>query len=363
MVWYLINIGILIVIYLMPSRDTVLEDGYDLSKKHRKRICVISTILWVFLSGCRAMSVGADTKSYWYMFEAVKRMSWKQIWRDFGEGYLGDAEELRDPGFRVFLKLSEYISSDYRVLLFIIAIIFFVAMGCFLYKFSRNPYMSYLLFACLFYYFYALTGHRQTVATALVVMIGTFFIKKSKFIPFLIIIFIGSTIHLSCICFLPFYFIAKIPINKFTMSVYWVAIGGSFIFRYQLLDLLKSIVGYEQYNDTEGAGAGTFMILILLLALVVTVFQKKILRSQQKSVQITINALMTACFFIPLSLINESFMRVVHYFALFLMILLPELVLLFNKKSDKKFYNLFATIMLVVLFILTDPSYKFMWQQ
>lgn len=362
MVWLLLNIALITLAYLLPCSETALEEGYDLSKKHRKRICVVGSLGWILLSGLRGMSIGADTVSYRYLFDAVERMSWKRIWGDFYDGYFGDVEDLRDPGYRVFTKILQIFSDEYRFLLVVIAVIFFVALGIYIYKLSRNPYISYILFSCLFYGFYAFTGHRQTIATTLVVLVGSFLIKKKKLIPFLILIFIGSTIHLSCICFLPFYFIAQLPINKGTMSAYWVAIGFSFIFRHQLLDFLKSIVGYEQYNDSDGARAGTFMFLLLAVALVVTVFQRRLLESKPEAMRITINAIMTACFFVPLSLINESCMRIVHYFAVFLMIMLPELGQVLAKKTDKKFYNLAATVLMIVLLVLNEPKYEFMWQ-
>lgn len=362
MVWYLLNIAIITLAYLWPSRQNVLEAGYDVSVTKRKRVCVVGSITWILLSGLRHLSVGPDTATYKMMFERVFNQSWSTLFGNFYDGYFGNIENLRDPGYPMFEKIFQIFSKDYQVYLVFIAALFFVALGIFLYKFARNPYLGYILFSTLFYSFYAITGIRQTIATTFVVLLGTFLIKKRKFIPFLIVVLLASTIHLSCLCFLPFYFIAKIPINKATMIMYWIAIAGSFLLRYQLLDLLKSIVGYEQYNDYEGAGAGIFMVLILIVALVVTVFQKRLLASNPETMRITINALMVACFFVPLSLINQSCMRVVYYFALFLMILLPELAQLFAKESDKKIYNLFATILLITLFILNEPTYKFFWQ-
>jgi len=362
MFWLLLNIALLTIAYLVPCGDVTIEDGYDLSRKHRKRICVVGSLGWILLASLRNLSVGADTRNYKNMFERIEKMSWRNIFDSFYEGYFGEVESSRDPGYRILTKVIQVFVSDYRWFMVLLAVFFFITLGVFLFKFSRNPYISYVLFSCLFYSFYAFTGYRQTIATAFVVLMGSFFIKKRKLFPFLIIVLIASTIHLSCLCFLPVYFLVRIPINKATMIVYWIAIGCSFLFRYQLLEFLKSIVGYEQYNDFEGAGVGIFMILLLLVAVVVTLFQKKLLASNPGTMPITIHTLMTACFFVSLALINQSCMRVVYYFALFLMLLLPELGQIFAKKSDKKFYNLAATALLIILLVINEPTYEFMWQ-
>ena len=60
----------------------------------------------------------------------------------------------------------------------IVAAIVFASLGYFIYKNSDDPAFSYVLFSALFYSFYAITGTRQALATALVVFVGFEFIKR-----------------------------------------------------------------------------------------------------------------------------------------------------------------------------------------
>ena len=103
---------------------------------------------------------------------------------------------------------------------------------------------------------------------AVVVLIGIELIKRKKFIPFFILIILMSTVHASVLCFLPFYWLSRIKINKVTLTVYWFAIIFSFVFRNQLFSFLKNVAGYEQYSEYEGAGATTFTSLLLLIAII-----------------------------------------------------------------------------------------------
>lgn len=362
MIWYLINIAILTIAYLLPEKQNLSDIGQDVGMQKRKRICVIGTINWILLSGLRHLSVGADTGSYKYAFNVAKKLSWDRAFDDLYDRYIGGMD-VKDPGYPIFEKFFQIFSNDYQLYLVFIAIIFFIPLGIFIYKFSKNPYVSYILFSALFYSFFAITGHRQTLATAAVVLAGTFLIKKKKFIPFLLITLIMSSIHVSCLCFIPFYFISRIKINKFSLSVYWIGIVTSFFLRYELLGFLQNIIGYEDYKESEGAGAGTFLYLLIAFGLVVTFFYKKIIENDTTGIiRISINALMLACFFSPLLLINQSTMRLVQYFSIFMIILLPEFAKIFKKRTDRTVYNMAVSLLLLALFVLKSPEYRFFWQ-
>ena len=362
MIWYLLNILIITIAYLWPTKQTEEELGYETSKAVKKRVCIVGSLGWIILSGLRHLSIGADTEAYSFSYDRIKKMSWDKLFQDLYDKYfLG--EEIKDPGFEIIEKASHFLTDSYQVFLVMIAVLFFVCLGVFIYKFSNNPYISYILFSTLFYSFFAITGHRQTIATAFVVLLGSFLIYKKKLISFLIVVLLASTIHMSCLCFIPFYFISRIKINKLTLLMYWVGVAGSFVFRYQLLDLLQSMIGYENYQDYEGASAGTFLYLLLAIGVVVTFFHKKLLEGDnQLVVQMAINALMLACFFSPLLLINQSMMRLVQYFSLFLMIILPNIVKIFAKKNDKTIYTMVIVVVLVGLLAMTNPVYKYFWQ-
>ena len=155
-------------------------------------------------------------------------------------------------------------------------------MGKFIYKYSKNVYLSYILFSCLFYSFYAITGLRQTIATALVVFCGIDLIKERKFYKFVFLIMIASTIHASALCFLPFYWISRINISYKMILVYWGLIIGSFLFKNQVFNVFRLISGYDNYEFYSGATGGTFLLLLLLLALFSSIFYKKIIGNHRQ---------------------------------------------------------------------------------
>ena len=364
MFWYLFNIALLSLVYLWPVRDTGPEGEHlGMPKVRRKAVCIVGTVNWIILSGFRHISVGADTLNYKIgRFDKTIDVSWSTLFEDLYKKYIL-GQEIKDPGYSIFEKFVQIFSKDYQFFLVVIACLFFISLGVLLYKYSRNPYVSFVLFSVLFYSFFAITGHRQTIATALVVLIGTHLIRKKKLIPFLLLTLLASTIHGSAICFIPMYFLSKIKINKYTLAIYWVGIGASFIFRYQLLNLLQALAGYEGYGDHEGAAAGTFLYMLLAVAAVITLFNKSIEKSDNPLLQFATNAVFMACIFAPLLLINPAFMRVVQYYSLFLLVMIPELEIIFPKKNDKLIFKLACVGLLVALFLRNDLTYLFFWQK
>ena len=373
MFWYLLNIlGITIAWFAqtpvrvkVKSREINSEtiDTYEkLKLKLRKRrVCIVATINWIILSGCRSLSVGADTYTYKVnRFDVTMTRSFSEIFYDFYLKYALGAD-IKDPGYTLVEKIFQIFSHNYTLWLFFIAIIFMVPLGILIYKYSANPYLSYIVYSTLFYSFFSITGHRQTIATVLVVLLGCELIKNRQLIPFLFVISIASTIHASAICFLPFYWIAEIKINRFTIILYWILIGGAFIFRNQFLIILQSIVGYDEYQQTEGASAGTFMFLLIALTLFISFFWRCLKDVMNPFLQMSINALFIACIFSSLLLINQAFMRIVQYYSLFIIFLLPECHRVFTRESKKLFCFLVCLVM-VILLVHQNPSYSFVWQ-
>ncbi len=367
MLWYLLNIAIVTIIWLFVRyeiRDPVKSSQRVLAFNKNALYCAIASFLWIMLSGLRHLSVGADTVSYVNHFFQIGNKSFYSVFYGFIDAFVGGNGEL-DPGYDIVVKVFHTISQNEHVFLTLVAIIFFVAFAFFIYKNSKNPHLSYIMFSCLFFEFFAITGIRQTLATVMVIFGGQALMKRKKWLGYIIVVLLASTIHASAVCVLPFYWLSKIKINKFTLLVYWIVTVLSFVFRYQLLDLLKIFMNndrYDQYGQLENAGAGLFMYLLLAIGLVMTLFYKKILNNDTENGQIIIHAIMCAVLFSSLLLINDSFMRVVQYYSIYLVLLVPDLEYIFNNGRDKQIYRLAVGVLLILLLINKNPQYQFFWQ-
>ena len=360
MIWYVLNILLILLAWVFPASNIAgYSSSKEIERKKAKSTCIVGATNWILLSGLRANSVGADTEAYCISFQNANLASWQTLWERFFTKYFERVDiPYKDVGYSIVEKLFRSITDNYTIWLIFIAIIFTVPMAIYIYKYSKNACVSWIVYSTLFYSFFAITGHRQTIATAIVVWGGFELIKRRKLISFLLLVAVGYTIHASVCCMIPFYWLSRIKITQRKLWGYLVIIIGSFVFRNQLLAFLQSIVGYETYQQYEGAAAGTFMFLLIAMVIYVVAFWERISLSDNSVLNMSINALMISAFFSPLLLINPSMMRVVQYYSIFMMFIIPDLALVFDKKSQYIFLLIISCVMILLL-LLQRPQYSF----
>ena len=205
----------------------LLRDREDLKKK--KIFCIIVAAQWVLISGLRHWSVGADTEAYSRSFEFVKRTSWGTLFENC-RTYLFEGATQKDPGYNLLVKVFQVFSGDYQAWLFFIALLFTGLMAWWIYKNSELPEISFLVYSTVFYAFFGITGHRQTIATALVFFVGFELIKKKKYVWYALIAFLAFMIHKSSVVFIVYAIIAHIGINAIYGGIVVLASVATAIF-------------------------------------------------------------------------------------------------------------------------------------
>ncbi len=353
---YLVNIALLffwacLLLWIKP--DAVKKKAY----------CVIASTQWILLSGLRHVSVGADTLAYkLYRFDPILSMSWADALGAAWDTYFGPLS-VKDPGFWVVVKLLQVLSHDYQVFLFLVAVLFTVPLGVFIYKRSDNPFISFLIYSCLFSSFFAITGIRQTIATALVVLIGYRFVEKRELVPFLALSLVAFTIHKSAIVFVPFYFMAAWNTSPRKQAA-WVLLFTPLIYllRHPIIGLFGDALGYEQYTD-QFAGAGTWMFSAMLVLVVLVAFWRSsdVLRNRSEA-RMWFPAVFAALGLTPMTFVDPNAMRIVQYYSFFLLLLVPSVLRSFRDKNERALAYTVAVSLLILLFVRTNPQYLFFWQ-
>lgn len=360
MIVYLANIALILtlgicLIYVQPTQQK------------RKIFCWLSSISWILVSGLRHVTIGPDTPVYKDSFEHAGHTTWgtvfEALYRVYIEGYKPDSSSenflYKDPGYLLFQKIAHIFTDNYQVYLIIIAVIFFSLLGRFLYKNSEDPCFSYLLFSMLFYSFYAITGHRQTLATALIVFVGYELIKERKFWRFVLVAILAYMLHKSSLVFVPFYLLSYLKINgryllvwgTFTTVIF--AIGGKAIL------WIANLFGYDR-TDVYEAPTYTFTTMICLVTIVVLIAFNEF-KDNSPFKHMETNAMLLATMFALFTLVDQSMMRVQQYYSLFMMLSLPSAMSVLKDKNRLLVKGI-ALIVLLVLFVRTSGQYKFFWQ-
>jgi len=343
----------------------LLQYEYETGKSFRKEYIFIISVVLILESGLRNWAVGADTYAYYLGYEETRLYSWsfiQQITLNYYVQGIG-----KDPGYVAFVKLSQYILPHYQLFLLGIASIFFLSLGNFIYKNTvrlSDAVYAYVLYSCLFFGFFSLTGHRQTIATA-AALYGFELIKKRRIIAFISIIILASTVHKSVLVFMPFYFIATLQRTELFFWSLLLLFPLLMAYRIQIMQILGDVSGYADYGIYEGANTSTFTLMVLLVA-VVSLWRMKTILLDNENLRPIYNAFMLAIFFTPLTFVNPSAMRVVLYYSIYMLLLIPLVINSFalESKSTGRAVYFLSLSLLIFLFINANMNseYKFFWQ-
>lgn len=347
---YLINIALIIIWGIFLTHISPTEGK-------KKIYCVIVAVQWILISGLRDWSVGNDTNQYAIRFEEEMNTPWSTVLSNCWN-YLFNGLDVKDPGYFLLQKIFQTFTHDYQLWLFFIAIVFTGLMARWIYKYSSMPDVSFIIYSVLFFTFYSLTGHRQTLATALIFFLGYEYAKKRQFVKFAIVAFAAYMLHKSSLVFIVYYLIANISITP----IYVIAMGGAAIvvavLGKQLYGPIATFMGFAESSiDYVGGGAETFATVLLLLCIVAFCFYPWI-NKQRRDAKSIYNMMFLTLMTTLLVYQNQSFMRIQQYFSLIIMIIIPEIIQAIDKNYRVLAY-LFVAVFLIAYFMNQDLEYKF----
>lgn len=354
----------LILVFLALFVCVNYEQGGDTPKKRHDYVTFLIVLL-VLQSALRNLAVGSDTYSYYMDWEYTKdNRTWSWIWQNFYNVYI--LGEGKDAGYHFLMKAIQIICPYFRVFLFIVAIAFFVPLYRYIeteLKSLKQLYISFCIYQVLFYSFFSITGIRQTIAT-IATIYGIKFIKERKLVPFVLIILVASLVHKSVLIFLPFYFIARIPLGKISLLASIAALPVIFPFARSIAVLLATVSSSDQYmmyaeSDWETSGARNFLIFIVAGGLLTLSAKYK---NKQLIPDFICNAMALAIIFTPMMWVDPSLMRVIQYFSIFALIAIPLSLdaWSFNRKGVNVIYVVFWLVLLITI-VRHNYEYGFLW--
>ena len=340
-----------------PAKNEEFTDKYKLGCK--KAFIVLACIQWIMISGLRADSVGSDTGNYMRIFDMHKNMTFDDLINYFKNYYTNDGDY--EPGYVLLERVIAIFTHNHVVYKFIIAIIFMSSMGKFIYKHSEDPFMAFVLYSGLFYNMFSLTGYRQVISVTIGIFWGYEYIKKRKFMSFLILVLIASTFHKSTLIFLLYYFMYNKKVDGLYAVVSLAIIGFMIVNRNQLFYYVKDIVGYDEYGVEGNFTQRNFLIMAGMLAILVIWRFKHVVQVHPKA-HSYYNALILSGMMLPFAMVSPTSMRLVYDFGFMLMSLLP-LVLKSIKIERDKVLIYGAIVAVFGFFVATrTPEYLFFWQ-
>ena len=354
MIVYIINIALILIWGLVLLHINPTD-------QKKKWYCTIVAFQWIVLSGLRHATVGNDTRQYEIHFRNGIETPWEEVWSNFWN-YLFNGLDVKDPGYFLLQKIFQVFSTNYQLWLIFIAIVFIGLMARWVYKYSSMPDISFVIYSVLFFMFYSLTGHRQTLATALIYFLGYEYAKNKKFVKFAIVAFLAFVLHKSSIVFIIYLLIANINITLPYVAVMAASSAAIAILGKQLYGPIALFLGFDESQiDYAGGGAETYATILTLLCIVSFCLYPYISKRRRDAKNLY-NMIFLTLVSTLLVYQNQSFMRIQQYYSMIIMIIIPEIVNTIEKKY--RFIGYLAVVGFLVLYFLRyDMTYKFFFME
>ena len=221
------------------------------------------------LSALRGESVGGDLSNYLPAFDSASRA-------DSFEHLMWTTNT--EPGFKVLNWLISIISPTHRTFLVVTSLISLSGPAYLIYKYSKLPGLSSLLYVSLGFYTNTFNNVRQSIAISLCFIAIPFALDR-KLRGFLFSIMLASTIHYSAIiCFVIY---PLIRYAKGIKSVIIILLTGLTLYFFARLSVIEIIINsvFVRYdpesilNNSTG-GWGLFILYALILSLEIMIYIK-----------------------------------------------------------------------------------------
>lgn len=315
---YILNVISIPIYYLMIKR---------IRTKNEKNLIVVFLICMqmIFIAGMRGVSVGTDTQRYNWIFDAIKNLHWKELHNYY-----------IDFGYSVINKLVSSINGNFRVMLFVNAIIIYFGIYNIIKKNSVDKIMSIFLFISMGYFSSSLNVMRQFIALTFVILSYSAFMEKKSFFKITFYCIIAGVFHSTALlCLGAIILYALLESKKvgrsffFKLLVVVISIGVCFS-----VDYVFTVLGLD--SDYLASGAGftysifnlSFLIKIVLLIAGWYIIKKcKNLDSDEFNTLKFLNFLnIVSCFMNVMAVSFNMFTRLNIYFSIGMIVLIPNII-------------------------------------
>lgn len=314
---------------------------YYSSEKTTRYMITTFFVGYIILLCFRDPSVGIDTNNYiTKYFIPFQFMNWKDILH-----YTID-----EPGFSVLVKLIHSITNSQQVFIAVIALLSVIPVMILYRKESKEAAVccSFFMISLLFEIFFS--GIRQGIAIGLTVP-AYYFTKNRKIIPFLLIVLLATSFHISAVMILAIY---PIYYAKITGKWLWFvlpSIALVYFYKSTIFTVMFQVFGgkyFEKYSTLYGS---TNQYGLLLLFMMLSVYALIVLDEHSADDNdiglrnILFLATLIQCF-APL---HEIVSRMNYYYILFI----PLAIVSVNYKCKRKYTQVtkLASAIMTVYFI------------
>lgn len=320
----------LVYIFSIFARINPLKSRLETNpKNYNKLFIVLALICLISVSGFRYKS-GTDFYTYTENYQYLNEES---------------METSEAPAFDYLcLLLKTYVSEDAQIMFLTTAIITNILIVWNLWRFSTRFELSIWLYITTFVYYSTFNGVRQWIASA-IVFCGLKYLQERKFKFYLPIILIAATFHESALVMIPLYFLVNVKsfskVNLYIIIGFMMAVFayGKFIpILFKFLEGTQYAHYFDIVSDTSNGIHPLRLLVYLAPVAMFGIFYKQLNPNEDIKIDRLFNLCIIGFLLMFLATQQVFFARLVYYFDIYYLLLIPRLVDIGDKKTNRLIY-------------------------
>jgi len=250
-------IGLLLGIFLIRIFFDSSLWGKNRSKKY---FLFFSFVLIFLIFALRSDTVGRDVPGYRRIYLDIINHPFS----DFGYVYY-------EKGYQLLSKICCFLGLSWQIFLSIVSAMILIPIYIFIKKYSKNVFLSTLIFVCYMYFEFNLTAIRQAIASS-ICLIAYMVLMESKhkktfvYIEYIFVVTIAVCFHKSAFAayfLLPIMFIQSI---KGVALFVTLASISCIAVRSKILTIIKTLFMKESLQTDAGLYLGGNLVFLIFLA-------------------------------------------------------------------------------------------------
>lgn len=327
---------------------------YSYFIKDRKKFVILVCIQLFLIMALRNTTLGVDLPSYEQGYEAISRLNFGELLSNIG-GHGGESVTSLfvtyfEGGYSIFNWICAHLGLSFHGFLVLCAAINVFSVGYFIYKYSKKPWLSFVIFSTFGFYTFFFGILRQGLALSMV-LISYCCLNKKRYILTAIALFLAFNFHHTALLSIPLLLILafrrKTISRKGFASLFAISIPllvfSQPIYENTLVHIMSLMDKNYALHDPV---ANKMVFLLFAISLIVLCFYN-FSKINEKMDSLACYGLIFALYISIFGIYGGNITRALNYYSIFIILLIPNVFSQYKNQKYATVIEAFACILLI----------------
>ena len=319
--------------------------------KDRKKFILVVAIQLFLILAFASVSMGVDSANYVNGYEYIKNKDFDGLMSSLR---ITGVSSLKWPyyyenGYTIFNWVSSHIGLTYHIFLAICAAINISAVSYFIYRYSKKPWLSFVLYCSLGFFMSDFGIVRQSLAISMM-LFSYCFLDKKKYILGILFFFLAVSFHRVALITIPLvllFIFYKRTITKKTFAILLSCMVPLLLLSGPIYENVVTAIMKAMNKGYAGHGLELNKRFFLYTGIsCATLFGYDFSKIKRRVDSVACFALIMALACIIFGLYNDFLSRALKFYSIFLLILIPSI---FDQYRGRKYVLLAEGAVFILL--------------